>query len=417
MKISECEICYSFSLVTQAHADIAVVGAGPAGAWAAYLLARRGARILLFDPSHPREKPCGGGVTRRALAVIEEAVPARSLPAVRIDSVRLLAEGGRRSAVVPLTNGGLLAPLIVVSRRDFDSHLLLAARGAGAELVAARVTDVSRDGRGICIRTADGVTRTARWLVGADGANSLVRRRFSRPFRRNELSIATGFYAHGLTSKEIVIEIVHRPPGYIWSFPRPDHLAIGICAQADGGTGAAALQAQTAAWIGATGIGEGARLEPYSWPIPSFPAGDFDALTIAGPGWLLVGDAAGLADPVTREGIFFALESARHAAAAFGAGIDPEREYRMRVRDTIARELARAGRLKASFFQPRFTELLIDALLQSEGVRTVIADLIAGTQGYRGLAWRLARTMEVGLTWKFLRLRTEIQSSQLRAHS
>src|SRR5207244_8568320 len=96
--------------------------------------------------------------------------------------------------------------------------------------------------------------RRADIVVAADGANSLVRRRVAQPFRRDQLSIATGFFAHGVTSTEIVIEFVADPPGYIWSFPRPGHLAIGICAEASAGITAEALRARTAEWIRATGI-------------------------------------------------------------------------------------------------------------------------------------------------------------------
>jgi flavin-dependent dehydrogenase len=133
---------------------------------------------------------------------------------------------------------------------------------------------------------------------------------------------------------------------------------------------------------------------------------DFDALETAGPGWLLAGDAAGLVDPVTREGIYFALKSAEHAADALTdvAG-SPDRQYHARIRDDIAPELIRAARLKAGFFRPRFARLVIHALQQSEGIRRVMADLIAGTQSYRGLEWRLAKTLEVGLAWELLRLR------------
>src|SRR5437868_14500317 len=70
--------------------EIAIVGAGPAGAWAAYALARRGARVTLFDGSHPREKPCGGGVTGRALALVADAVDASSFPKTAIRSARFL---------------------------------------------------------------------------------------------------------------------------------------------------------------------------------------------------------------------------------------------------------------------------------------------------------------------------------------
>jgi flavin-dependent dehydrogenase len=222
------------------------------------------------------------------------------------------------------------------------------------------------------------------------------------PFRRDQLSIATGFFAHGGSSDEIVLDIVHNPAGYIWSFPRPDHLAIGICAQAGNGTTPAALRARTRQWIDATSIGAGARLEQYAWPIPSLNSRDLLTLSPSGPGWLLVGDAAGLVDPVTREGIFFALESARLAAEALTSGDDPAKRYRSSVRRHLASELARAARLKSGFFRPRFTRLLMRGLAGSDAIRHVMADLIAGTQGYRTLAWRLARTMEVGLAWEFL---------------
>src|SRR4029077_8949340 len=120
----------------------------------------------------------------------------------------------------------------------------------------------------------------------------------------------------------IVIELISDPPGYIWSFPRPTHLAIGICAQADAGVTAATLRARTARWIAATGIAEGARLEPYSWPIPSLGASDFATAALSGPRCARVGAAAGLVDPITREGIYFALASGQWIAEALSDGGD-----------------------------------------------------------------------------------------------
>ena len=398
--------------------DAAVVGAGPAGAWAAYSLATRGARVLLIDPSHPREKPCGGGVTGRALALVRPAVhvPAsrfqvhfptsRSalegfrIPACEVRTARFVDSRTGQSASVELAACSSASDpgLIVASRAQFDGALVAAARAAGAGVLCSRVTDVVAEDRGFRIETRSGTVYASR-VIGADGANSLVRRRLARPFRRNQLSIATGFFAHGITRDEIVIELMSDPPGYIWSFPRPDHLAIGICAQADAGVTAEALRRMTAEWIRQTGLARGATLQPYSWPIPSLGPGDFDQLELAGPRWCLVGDAAGLVDPITREGIFFALRSAQWAADAVASGGNLP-TYASRVRDEAIPELAHAARLRTVFFRPAFTALMMDALQQSAAVRAVMADLVAGRQPYATLKWRLLRTFELGLAWR-----------------
>jgi geranylgeranyl reductase family protein len=382
--------------------DIAIVGAGPAGARAAYVLARRGARVTIFDGSHPREKPCGGGVTGRALALVADAVPASACPASVIRSARFTDSRRGHSASVPLDDHGATArsALLVASRAAFDAALLGAAQRAGATLVRSRVASVAVDSGGVSLVTASGRHR-ASFVIGADGANSLVRRTIAVPFRRDQLSIATGYFAHGVTSNEIVIELTTDPPGYIWSFPRPDHLAIGICAQADAGVTAGALRMRTAEWMDATGIAPGATRQAYSWPIPSLSVRDFDGLELAGPRWALAGDAAGLVDPITREGIYFAIASGQWIADGLGAD-NGAHLYRMRIRDEAVSELSRAARLKAGFFRPAFAGLLIGALRHSAGIRAVMADLVAGRQSYATLKWRLLKTFEVGLAWRAL---------------
>jgi len=378
--------------------DVAVVGGGPSGSVIAATLAARGARVVLLDGSHPREKPCGGGFTGRALALVRELLPAHTLPGVRVDRARFTDSRRGRESIVPLPDA---RTLVVSSRRESDGLLFAAAAERGAVVIPARVVAIE-PGRPHTIVTADGQRLTARWVVGADGTNSFVRRRFTAPFTRAQLSVATGVYAHGVSSQEIVLELVDQPAGYIWSFPRPDHLAIGICAQATDATVGSVREVLTR-WLADSRIAHGARLEPYSWPIPSLSAADFTSVPLAGDGWLTIGDAAGLVDPITREGIYFALQSALVAADALSRDGAPHLRYTEQVRDEMGADLAAAAALKAGFFQPRFTHLLLDALDSSTRVQAVMADLVAGTQPYRTIKRRLLGTMEFGLAWTWLR--------------
>jgi geranylgeranyl diphosphate/geranylgeranyl-bacteriochlorophyllide a reductase len=379
--------------------DIGIVGAGPAGSWAAYRLARAGARVALIDGSHPREKPCGGGVTGRALALVRDAIDPAAVGGVPIDTATFVC--GPHAATVKLDDAGdQERALVVAARRDFDAALLRAAVGAGATLVARRATDVARANGGWTIATASAPVSCTR-LVGADGANSLVRRRVSAPFERRDLSIASGFFIHGVSSREIDVVFETDPPGYLWSFPRPDHLAVGVGAQADESS-SAQLFALASKWIARHVVGGNPRLERYSWPIPSLGREALGRERSAGDRWMLVGDAAGLVDPITREGIYFALASGDAAAASL-LSADAERAYLRYLGEHIHPELARAARLKARFFQPRFTALMIRSLQRSRRIRGVMADLVAGRQTYRGLKRRLLRTLDVRSMVELLR--------------
>ena len=396
--------------------DVAIVGAGPAGAWAAVHLARAGARVTIFDHSHPREKPCGGGLTGRAVALIAQELGTLPVPMVAAREARF--ERAMASAATPaharegdavsfpLVDHGASpeSSLLISSRAVLDRALLDAALERGAGLVAERVVDVVSSKDGVTIRTHAG-THRAGILLGADGANSLVRRRFASPFSRAQLSVGTGYFVRGHSSRDLVIRWVANPPGYLWSFPRADHLAVGVCAQGNTVTGVDGLQRAAADWISSAQLADSSSgCARYSWPIPSLRVGDFKDLPVAGNRWLLLGDAAGLVDPLTREGIFYALLSGEMAARSITRAVgDPGRSYRAQLTDTIVPELRRAAALKSAFFNAGFSRLVVQALADSAAIRAVMVDLVGGRQQYIGLRRRLLGTWEFGLAVRAVR--------------
>lgn len=374
---------------------IAIIGAGPAGAMAAVRLARAGASVTLFDPSHPREKPCGGGLTGRALALVSDVIDIRLLPSVVVTSAAV--EHGTNTACVPLIDRGPTpdSSLLVLSRAIFDWALVGAAVAAGAQLVADKVIDVACDTSRMRVRTSRG-QQDFDQVLGADGANSLVRKKLARPFGRADLSIAAGYFVEGATSSEIRVMTLREQPGYLWSFPRPDHLAVGICAAAAQRAISGELRVQSAAWIDRHGVGRHTRLVPYAWPIPSIGLQARPTIALGGPGWLLLGDAAGLVDPLTREGIYYALLSGQWAADALvaTAGRGAASHYAGKILTGIQPELERAARLSRVFFNPAFSSLFVQALDGSAAIRAVFVDLVGGVQPYRGLRRRLLATRQ-----------------------
>jgi geranylgeranyl reductase family protein len=368
---------------------VAIIGAGPAGAMAAVCLARAGASVTVFDPSHPREKPCGGGLTGRALSLVSDVIDVGSLPAVVVKSATV--ESPDQTAHVALIDRGPTADssLLVVSRAVFDRALADAALAAGARLIPEKVVDVAAC-RASMIVTTDRGEYEIDQVLGADGPNSVVRKKLARPFARSELSVAAGHFVSGPTATGIVVKTTLEHPGYLWSFPRPDHLAVGLCAPATHHVTSVDLRVRSAAWIQWHGLHRGAHLTPYAWPIPSIGYTRRKHICLAGPGWMLLGDAAGLVDPLTREGIYYALLSGRRAANALitTAPARAPSRYTEYILGDVQPELARAARLSGLFFNPGFSSLLVKAL--DEGcVRDVFVDLVGGLQPYRGLRRRL----------------------------
>ena len=359
---------------------IAVLGAGPGGAAAALALARGGADVTVHLPAAQTEKPCGGALPAYLLEGLA-GPPLAAAPAVEVGlAVLENAAGGRLE--VPLDG------LRVYRRRDLDPALLAAAEAAGAKRREGRIRRLELGG-GVTLHDGGGEARTYDWLVAADGALSPTRRWLG--MSPAEASVGLGASVAlppGEGPAGIVLGFPDAGDAYLWIFPRPGGVSVGIAYSADrlsDGAARACLDAFLARHL--PGAAGGSR---YCYPIPVFGRGTGPALRRAADcRVLLVGDAAGLADPVTREGIRPAMRAGRWAAQSLLDG-RPE-DYPHLVASGLAADMARAERAGGLFYEDRIGQWMVPVCRALPGARRVLGDLLTCRQPYRGLRRRLLR--------------------------
>jgi geranylgeranyl reductase family protein len=366
---------------------IAVVGGGPAGAMAGERLARAGRHTLVLDEKLAWEKPCGGGVTPKALLrypYLREVAAERNW----VTNCELISPAGRRICF-PLS-----PPIAIFSRRVLNGLLLQRAQEAGAEIVQDRVLTIEGQPGAWRLRTRSGTQIAARYLILANGARSPFRSQFARPFTSGELLVSAGYYVPG-SSPRMQIRFLRNLDGYIWTFPRQDHLSAGIAGKIEGDWTAAKLRRELEAFLEQEGLNyRGAQF--YAHVIPSPNRETLRRTAFCGEGWALVGDAAGLADPITGEGIYYALRSGELAAEALLAG--RPLAYRTMLAQDLLPELAAAARYAGQFYHGNFLgqpllERMTQFMAESVRFRELMADLFAGVQSYISLHGRCYRLL------------------------
>ncbi|MDQ3259161.1 MAG: NAD(P)/FAD-dependent oxidoreductase [Acidobacteriota bacterium] len=405
------------ALINSCLYDVVVVGAGPAGSFAAERLARGGVKVALFD-GRPADEPkaCGGGVTSKALKAWPHLLEAA---ARTVNEVEMYSPAGRSIRLK------LKEPFAIYSRRTFDSHLRDRARDAGACVISAgRVSVGAPEQNNECWTiksTATGEQWKSRMIVAADGANSAIARRLAGALTNSEMEVAFGYRTPLSSSGDVatVVAFLPRWAGYAWAFPRLDHISFGIATAQDDfdhhaldyllwdfmiGYYLKREDATSPLWSAASNARDKARekdveeklrasADRYAARIPGLSPETLDQRRTTGDGWALLGDAAGFADPVTGEGIYYALRSAELFAEAYLCGRPAD--YEKMWRADFGRELRRAGQMRrrfyGSFHGAPFTDRLIDFARLHGGIRRTLCELVVGDQGYVNLKRTLVR--------------------------
>jgi geranylgeranyl reductase family protein len=392
--------------------DALIVGAGPAGSFAAERLARGGARVALFDGRPQGEaKACGGGVTSKALKAWPFLLEAGGRAVTEVEMVSPAGDGVRLK---------LAEPFAIYSRCAFDSYMRTRAERAGAHIFDCRVSaSKEKDEEGYwVVRSREDARWRGRVLVAADGANSAIAKRFAGPLSNADMEVAFGYRTPLNEADEAPTVIAFLPgwAGYAWAFPRLDHISFGIATAQDAFEHKALDQmlwdfmvkyyrerekgGASSSNRGLSLDGEGeieerlrALAERYAARIPGLAPETLDARRAAGDDWALLGDAAGFADPVTGEGIYYALRSAELFAESYLAG--DVKSYENRWRADFGRELRRASKMRRRFYGQfwggPFTDRMIKLARAHPGIRRTLRELVTGDQGYVDLKRILAR--------------------------
>lgn len=357
---------------------IAVLGGGPAGGSAALTLARAGAEVDLYLPARPGEKPCGGAVPERVLPRLAgfdpSPLPATSSPQALLENSR----GGQ----IALDLGGLR----IFRRRDLDRAVVEAAVAAGAVPRREKAERLEWGREDVRI-VAGGRARSYAWAVGADGARGLSRRSLGLIPRGDSLGL--GGSLQGIAGDRLVLAFPDLADSYLWIFPRPGGVSVGIAYTAGRLTDGAA-RAALAGFLDRH-LPAGWRDLPgprYRYPIPVFGPWTRQAVRRGVESrLLLVGDAAAVADPLTREGIRYGLLSGLWAAESLLAG-SPQ-AYPERLDAELREEMERAAHARDLFFEGAVGRWMVPVARVHPGVRRVLGDLLACRQPYTGLRRRL----------------------------
>ncbi len=320
--------------------DIAIVGGGPAGAMCGERLSRSGYNVTIYDEHLAWEKPCGGGLTHKAIQAYPFLLNGPH-PKKLIRSVELISSKGHRALLA------LDQPIVIYSRTVLNGLLLDRAEAAGCRVVRSRVNHLDTAGERANLSIGDSKVEADFVVVAAGARNSLLPG--TRPLARNDLEMTLGYFVPA-QAEGIRVKFLNHFEGYLWSFPRCDHLSVGICGSMSKHT-SQELRRHLHTFMDSENISrEGARF--YSHVLPSPQQQTLSSRRVVGPNWALVGDAAAWVDPITGEGLYYALRSGELLAESLIA--QKAAEYPARIRKAFSTDLEFATRIARRFYRGRF---------------------------------------------------------------
>jgi len=355
-------------------------------------LARSGFEVTIYDEHLAWEKPCGGGLTHKAVLAYPFLLN-NSSPKKLIRDIELISSGGDRARLF------LDQPIVIYSRAALNGLLLERAAEAGCRIVRVRVTDLQIEADSVTFTTAGTKQKTDFAVIAAGARNSLLPG--VQPLARNDLELTLGYFIPS-TDDLLRVKFLRHFEGYIWSFPRPDHLSVGICGKLSRHS-SQELADHLHQFLQEEGVPtEGSRF--YSHILPSPRPRTLRERPISGRSCALAGDAAALVDPVTGEGIYYALRSGDLLAEALIAE-EPE-SYFERVREDFSRELEIAGRVARKFYSGTFLGGAVATRMtqfasRSATFRRLLGDVFSGAQDYSSLKARLWAQLGLTLTEVF----------------
>ena len=354
---------------------VGIIGAGVGGSYLSYLLSKDGLDNIIFDFRAPHEKLCGGGVSYKTVTkfpIIGE------LPCPR----KVVWKSTFISPKDRMVKVEFEKPLTIFNRRDLDYSFLRKARESGACFKKEKVHLFTLEGGHWRISTETG-DYMAEILVGADGALSRTGRKLKLPSMKVDYFFTLQCFLD--VEKDFVIyKFLPDLEGYLWAFPRVDSLAVGVVSKDCGRKGYNDMKEKLFHFIDRYYPGQTGTVSIKGAYIPFFSTKNLQDVPVCSNNWALIGDAATFVDPISGEGIYYAMYSAEILAECILGNELPL--FQQLCMKHFGNNLIKASRVFEYFYITEFIETMVAVAEKSKPIRKILSEMVAGDINY--LTWK-----------------------------